>query len=114
MPSAAVAVGGVSAPVHAGIPAQGVSIPVHAGIPARGMSAPVHAGIHPPPAWTEFLRHTCENFTFPQLLLRTVTRIKRIVSARNVTSIKGDVNFLFILVHPQSCSYEAGVELRGF
>ena len=38
---------GVSAPVHAGIPAWGLSAPVHAGIPAWGVSAPMHAGIHP-------------------------------------------------------------------
>ena len=25
------------------------------------------------PLWTEFLTHACENVTFPQLLLRTVT-----------------------------------------
>ena len=25
------------------------------------------------PLWTEFLTHACENITFPQLLLRTVT-----------------------------------------
>ena len=28
------------------------------------------------PMWTEFLKHPCENITFPQLLLQTVTRIK--------------------------------------
>ena len=33
-----------------------------------GVSA--HVGVHP--LWTEFLTHTCENITFPQLLLRTV------------------------------------------
>ena len=27
-----------------------------------------------PPVWTEFLTHACENITFPQLRLRTVTR----------------------------------------
>ena len=26
----------------------------------------------PPPQWTEFLTHACENITFPQLLLQTV------------------------------------------
>ena len=26
----------------------------------------------PPPLWTEFLTHACENITFPQLLLRAV------------------------------------------
>ena len=32
-------------------------------------------GRHPPPLpWTEFLTHTCENTTFPQLVLRTVIR----------------------------------------
>ena len=25
------------------------------------------------PQWTEFLTHACENITFPQLLLQTVT-----------------------------------------
>ena len=29
-------------------------------------------GCTPPPLWTEFLTHACENITFPQLLLRTV------------------------------------------
>ena len=29
-------------------------------------------GVHLPPLWTEFLTHTCENITFPQLRLRTV------------------------------------------
>ena len=45
--SAAVAIGGVSAPVHAGICLpRGVSAPVHAGIClSRGVSAPVHAGL---------------------------------------------------------------------
>ena len=37
-----------------------------------GGVCPVHAGIHIPPRWTEFLKHACENITFPQLLLRTV------------------------------------------
>ena len=32
------------------------------------VSAPVQAGIHtPPPHWTKFLTHACENITFPQL-----------------------------------------------
>ena len=39
----------------------------------RGLSAPVHAEIHP--SWTEFLTHTCENITFPQLRLQTVINI---------------------------------------
>ena len=30
-------------------------------------------GCTPPLPWTEFLTHACENFTFPQLRLRTVT-----------------------------------------
>ena len=30
----------------------------------------------PPPLWTEFLTHACENITFPQLLLRTVKIVK--------------------------------------
>ena len=30
----------------------------------------------PHPMWTEFLTHACENITFPQLLLRTVTSDK--------------------------------------
>ena len=62
---------GVSAPVHAGIPALGMSAPLHAGIPARG-SAQCMLGYNPPPPWTEFLTHACQNITFPQLLLRTV------------------------------------------
>ena len=41
------------------------------------MHAPRHAhpsATHAPPLlWTEFLTHACENITFPQLLLRTVT-----------------------------------------
>ena len=44
---------------------------------------PVRAGIYTPsacwdthfPPWTEFLTHTCENITFPQLRLRTVMSI---------------------------------------
>ena len=31
-------------------------------------------GQTPPPLWTGFLTHACENITFPQLLLRTVRR----------------------------------------
>ena len=32
-------------------------------------------GIHTPlPPWTEFLTHACENITFPQLLLQSVTK----------------------------------------
>ena len=52
VPSAAVAVGGVSAPVHAGIPAGWVCLPqcMLGYLPAGwGVSAQVHAGIHPPP-----------------------------------------------------------------
>ena len=30
------------------------------------------------PPWTEFLTHACENITFPQLLLRTVIKLKRV------------------------------------
>ena len=30
-------------------------------------------GCTPPSLWTEFLTHACENITFPQLRLRTVT-----------------------------------------
>ena len=68
-------------PVHVGIH----PTPVHAGIHTP---CPVHAGIHtpaqwmlgytpsphPPQPWTGFLTHTCENITFPQLLLWTVTK----------------------------------------
>ena len=60
-------------PVHAGIhtpPAWcmlGYTPPVQCML---GYTYPVHAGI---PPWTEFLTHACENITFPQLLLRTVT-----------------------------------------
>ena len=39
-------------------------------VSAQGMSA---WGVHP--LWTEFLTHTCENITFPQLRLRTVMKI---------------------------------------
>ena len=31
-------------------------------------------GVHISPLWTEFLTHTCENITFPQLRFRTVIR----------------------------------------
>ena len=88
VPSAAVAIGGGSAPVHAEIlpggvcpsacwdTAQGVSAPVHAEI-LPGGSAPVHAGILPrvcvpqcmlgytPPV--KRITDACENITFPQL-----------------------------------------------
>ena len=32
-------------------------------------------GMYTSPLWTEFLTHTCENITFPQLSLRTVKTI---------------------------------------
>ena len=40
----------------------------------RGMHAwgSVYPTYAPPPLWTEFLTHACENITFPQLLLRAV------------------------------------------
>ena len=59
--------GGVHAQegVHAWGHAQGACIP--GGACLGGVHA-THA-----PLWTEFLTHTCENITFPQLLLRAVT-----------------------------------------
>ena len=42
------------------------------GISAQGVSA---WGCTPLPLGTEFLTHACENITFPQLLLRTVTSL---------------------------------------
>ena len=48
---------------------------------------------HPTP-WTEFLRHACENITFPQLRLRTVIkRYKRKISYPAI----GDANFKYSL-----------------
>ena len=35
-------------------------------------------GVHLPLLWTEFLTHACENITFPQLRLRTVTNGRNI------------------------------------
>ena len=46
-------------------------------LPVGGVSAPVHTGIQLH-LWTEFLTHACENITFPQLLLRTVTSPKQV------------------------------------
>ena len=31
-------------------------------------------GVYTSPLWTEFVTHSCENITFPQLLLRTVKK----------------------------------------
>ena len=41
---------------------------------ARGMCmvGGVRAMHNPPPLWTEFLTHACENINFPQLLLWAV------------------------------------------
>ena len=51
----------------------GVCLVVCVSLPG-GVSAPVHAGIYtpPPPPWTEFLTHACENITIPQLRLQMV------------------------------------------
>ena len=40
----------------------GVSAQVHAGMPAKWVSSPVYAGIHTPTPWTEFLTHACEHY----------------------------------------------------
>ena len=45
--------------------------PLHHTCPPFAMHAPP-SPCTPPPPWTEFLTHTCENITFPQQLLRTV------------------------------------------
>ena len=55
-----------------------------------GVYPNMHIGRHPPglrgrhPMWTEFLTHTCENITFPQLCLRMV----KITNLVNFTSVK--------------------------
>ena len=79
VPSAAVAVGGVSA--------------------CPGGVCPVHAGIHPP-KWTEFLTHACENITFPQLLLRTVIIC--------VTILVSQTKILPASVASTRCQYQRG------
>ena len=44
---------------------------------------------NPPPPWTEFLTHACENITFPQLLLRAVTSVYlKVMSTHSVRKIK--------------------------
>ena len=71
------------------------------GVSARGVSAG-GGGCLPQcmlghtPLWTEFLTHTCENITFPQLRLRTVI-IKFNVSSdedqrKNLRSLPFSVN----------------------
>ena len=54
----------------------GVCLPsgcVCLGVSAQGGCLPQWMlGYNTPPLWTEFLRHTYENITFPQLRLRTV------------------------------------------
>ena len=47
-------------------------------------------GVHLP-LWTEFLTHTCENITFPQLCLRTVTTNPHL-SVVSQTFVMGGVN----------------------
>ena len=57
----------------AGVSAQGgVS---GSGVYARGECLPRGGVVHLTPPVTEFLTHTCENITFPQLRLRTVNMI---------------------------------------
>ena len=52
----------------------GVSGELCPGVCVRGVSrGGVCPGGYTSPLWTEFLTHACENITFPQLLLRTVT-----------------------------------------
>ena len=51
-----------------GVSAWGV-VSAHGGLPGGGVCQTPHT-----PPRTEFLTHACENITFPQLLLRTVTR----------------------------------------
>ena len=52
------------------------------------MHAPCTPSCHtcPPHLWTEFLTHACENITFPQLLLRTVTICKPTIQTKNFPS----------------------------
>ena len=46
----------------------------------RCLPGGVYLGGHtPPPLWTEFLTHACENITFPQLHLRTVITHKFLI-----------------------------------
>ena len=51
--------------MRGGLP-RGECLPRESGVSARGM--------YTSPLWTEFLSHGCENITFLQLRLRTVTR----------------------------------------
>ena len=50
-------------------------LPREEGVFALGVYIPWTQRQTPPPR-TEFLTHACENITFPQLLLRTVTKQK--------------------------------------
>ena len=59
--------------VLGGLYAQGPACPGEGHACQGGPAGP--EGVYPmhTPLWTEFLTHTCENITFPQLLLRGVT-----------------------------------------
>ena len=83
--------------LHRGVSAQGC-LPggVCQGVSAQGGVCP---GRCTPPPWTEFLTHTCENITFPQLRLRMV---KTHSQERNPSHL----NPIFLCVFPyqNSCS----------
>ena len=108
-PSAAVAVGG-DVCVCLGVSAQGVSsrggwCPGSATTPC-----PVHAGTHP-----EFLTLTCENITFPQLLLGMV-KMQR--SSKGITLLHNDrwrSNFIHSPTAPGTSMFSLKVfELKYF
>ena len=50
-----------------------------------------HAGIHPPP-WTEFLKHTCENITFPRAVNMQSCKISMKQNTLRPTSKRGTVS----------------------
>ena len=83
IPEGCVPSAGVAVCQREGVSACQGSVSARGCLPARGVCLPEGGGVclvfprgvsgrHPP--WTEFLTHACENITFLQLRLQTVTR----------------------------------------
>ena len=77
---------------------------LHRRVSAGGVSKYAHRQTSPWPQrqtapslmWTEFLTHTCENVTFPQLCLRTV-KITNLVNFTSDKKILVQINLTFLM-----------------
>ena len=88
----------------------------HGGLPRGGLPRGVSAwvcvypsmqwGRHPPPLWTEFLIHACENINFSQLLLRTVMIKKVGIRILRSQFVKNNLRYRASRTyHPVCCRY---------